>query len=142
MVAHLLLAVALLGEDPLQGVQQSIEGTYVVTAGQEKGKPLDADDLKHISVVITEDDITTYCDKTAEMMVFAYQLLPDRARQGIDLKVLVGQDEGKTLHGIYEKEGDRLKISFFMAGKEGRPTSFDSDAETGQRTFEMQRVAP
>jgi uncharacterized protein (TIGR03067 family) len=138
MTAYALtLALGLLGAD-----QTTIEGTYTTIAGQENGRFLAEDHVKDTSVVITADDITVYNAKTAEMEVFSYRLTADNKNQGIDMTVMLGKDEGKVAHGLFEKNGDRLRITFFPAGVSQRPTTFDTKGGGGQMTFEMLRVSP
>ena len=135
------LAIGLVAAAPVNG-QDRLEGTYIASAGEEAGLAFPPDHFMDTSVVITAKDIIVYCAKTGEQRVYSYERVLAEKAQGIDMRVVVGPDEGKIVRGIYELNGDRLMLAFFPAGKEGRPTSFDTEKGTGQMTLDLKRVAP
>jgi uncharacterized protein (TIGR03067 family) len=61
---------------------------------------------------------------------FSFKLDPAKRPKAIDLAVSDEQDKGKIGHGIYDLDGDRLKICFPQdANAENeRPTAFKSEA--------------
>lgn len=141
MIAHMLLTLALLGDDP----KANLDGTYMTVAGQENGKAFAEEHFKDTSVVISRGTITVYCARTGEMRVFSYRLTPDNQNRGIDMKVIFDPDDedvGKLSHGMYEVDGERMRITYYPAGNSQRPTTFETKEGTGQMAFELKRVAP
>jgi len=74
----------------------------------------------------------------------AYTLDPTRKPKAIDLTFDRGPAEGKTLPGIYELDGDELKICYVSPDPEegrgkGRPTGFAAKAGSGHLLWVFKR---
>lgn len=99
--------------------EESIQGIWNVMSAADNGHRTPKAALKDLKFVITKHKITyKFLEKTTE---WTYQLDANRKPKWIDLR-----DGAATNLGIYELEGDNLKICF----PEGRPgersTAFES----------------
>lgn len=56
----------------------------------------------------------------------------------IDTEQIVGEHKGKTIQGIYEIDGDKLRVCMATPGKE-RPTEFSAKAGSGNSLAVYQR---
>ena len=72
----------------------------------------------------------TYSMSTKAGKAFTGKMKIDAAKKTIDLMPGDGTYQGKTLLGIYSREGDTLKIAFAEPGKD-RPTKFESTEDSG-----------
>lgn len=105
-------------KDDAKGDHENIQGTWKVVSAEDSGRKAPDDAVKNIKWVITKDKITyKFGEKTTE---WTYKLDPTKKPKWIDLTT--GQH---TTLGIYELEGDNLKICFPEEGKE-RSTAFES----------------
>ena len=70
---------------------------------------------------------------------FTFKLDPAKSPAQIDLVSLFERDKGKTFQGIYELNGDTLKLC--LSRKEGdRPRSFTPRRDDAVVLFELRRV--
>lgn len=99
--------------------QERIQGTWKVVSAADSGRKTPAAALKDLKLVITKDRITYMFGKKSTE--WSYQLEAAKTPKWIDLR-----DSDSTNLGIYELEGDNLRICF----PEGRPgersTAFES----------------
>ncbi len=111
------------GADATKQDREKLQGTWKVSAMSLAGKAFPS----------TSKDIRTRIF-TGDKMVIKDPLAKGERRQEATFKLDAGKEprhidftdakSGKTLHGIYQLEGDTLKIAYpFPAG--ARPTSFD-----------------
>ena len=83
-----------------------------------------ADDLKGLTVTFAGDKYTV--KKGDEVIQVGTQKLdPSKSPKAIDVKVTEGLNKGAVMLGIYEINGDTLKVCFDAEGKK-RPTQFKS----------------
>jgi uncharacterized protein (TIGR03067 family) len=128
MKPHLLMIVAvglLIAADGPQeddeGDPAKIQGSWKVVAAEDSGEKAPKEALKDLKWVITKDKITyKFAEKTTE---WSYKLDPTTTPKWIDLT----EGERTTL-GIYELDGDNLKICFPEGpnGERERSTAFES----------------
>jgi uncharacterized protein (TIGR03067 family) len=69
------------------------------------------------------------------------EINPTKKPKTIDVKPEIGTNKGKTLLGIYELDGDSLKICLALPDKD-RPTAFATAAENGQQLVVYKREKP
>jgi uncharacterized protein (TIGR03067 family) len=116
-------------DDAAKKAQDALQGTWVATALEEKGKKASAEEVKeeNFSITIKGNELALrHGDGTPER--FFFTLDPSKKPAHIDLKRL-GEDAPKgTLHAIYALEKGELKIclgSNFTPNKpEERPQEF------------------
>jgi uncharacterized protein (TIGR03067 family) len=115
--------------------KDAIQGTWTVVSGEEGGKPL-PDQLKSLKMTF-KDDKFSY--KSADDMKEAkYQI--DSTKKPKQL-TLTPSDGEKPLEGIYELDGDKLKICINEPGGE-RPKDFSTKEGTRLVLFELKREKP
>lgn len=118
-------ALLLLGADDAKKDSELIQGTWTFVSAERGGKPAPADELKDARVVIKGDQITIATGKRDEVARFT--LDPSKKPKAIDFKP-GKDDEDKSAPGIYELDGDSLKLCFRKPGGE-RPGDFASKAD-------------
>ncbi len=122
--------------DEAKTERERLQGMWQVMSGQEGGKAFPAADIKGSRVTVAGDTMTVQSKEDRRVMRF--KLEPSRKPKGMELMTIEGKDKGQTSHGIYQLEGDTLKIAFAPTGKP-RPAEFSSKAGTEQMLFVMKR---
>ena len=119
----LLTAGFLLGaagaNDDAKGDHEKIQGTWKVVSAEDSGGKAPDEAIKNLKLVVTKDKITyKFGDKPTE---WSYKLEATKKPKWIDLT-----EGDQTTLGIYELEGDNLKICFPEGRKGERSTAFES----------------
>ena len=102
-----------------------LDGKWVIISVERDGK---ADDT--LKGAVREHKGEKYTMTLKEGKSFEGSMKVDATAKSIDLIPGDGKYKGKTLLGIYELDGDTLKICFAEPGKE-RPKTFVSKADSG-----------
>jgi uncharacterized protein (TIGR03067 family) len=111
------------GERAIQEDLGQLQGTWKAVTFHVDGKPVSAEELNSIRVVIqgTSSTITRGgASRTGELT-----LDPTRNPKIIDILLITGADQGTTLRGIYDLSGDTFRVCLALPGRQ-RPTDFDS----------------
>lgn len=107
---------------------KAIQGTWKVISAEDSGRKTPADVIQNVELIITKDRITyKFGEKNTE---WSYRLDPTKQPKWIDL---IEADE--TTLGIYELEGDNLKICYPEARNGERSTAFESKADSVNDVF-------
>ena len=102
----------------------NLNGTWLTVAASIDGKPLPEADLAETKLTaVFQDGKYTLFAKGQEVETGTYRLDPSRTPIAVDVRVLTGQDKGKTPVGILRIDGDRLTLVLDMSGKV-RPRTF------------------
>jgi uncharacterized protein (TIGR03067 family) len=110
---------------------KKFHGIWTFESVEAGGKKAPADDLKGLTITFAGDKYTV--KKGDEVIQIGTQKLdPSKSPKTIDVTVTEGLKKGATMLGIYEIDGDTLKVCFDEEGKK-RPTEFKSPA--GSETF-------
>jgi len=155
-LAVLVFAPVLAAEDEKPSKPQ---GQWVATEYDQNGHRLPADMVKKLKVTIRDDKIViephvvarykSVFDngKTKVQVTFSldedasdevsYKLDPSKGR--IDLVWSGGRGESKTTRGVYELDGDVLKICFAL-GDKGRPKKFPDAPKEGVVRMVLKRA--
>ena len=114
-------------DDAVRKEKQSLQGKWTIVSVDRDGKEVNMwkDGLR-----LFEGDKYTLTTKGGESFKGTFALDPAKVPKAIDFMPGGGQYKGKTLRGIYEIDGDMLKICFAEPDKE-RPTEFSSKANSG-----------
>jgi uncharacterized protein (TIGR03067 family) len=110
---------------------KKFHGVWTFESVEAGGQKAPADGLKGLTVTFAGDKYTV--KKGDEVIQVGTQKLdPSKSPKAIDVTVTEGLKKGAVMLGIYEIDGDTLKVCFDEEGKK-RPTEFKSPA--GSETF-------
>jgi uncharacterized protein (TIGR03067 family) len=127
----LVLGVAILmGADDPKKELAKLDGTWRAVSMEVDGNKFAADDVKAYSVTIKDGK---YVAKMGNDAYNEGSLKIDASKKpkSIDVMPSKGDNEGKTMAGIYEIDGDTLKICLAQPDGE-RPREFESKAGSGR----------
>jgi uncharacterized protein (TIGR03067 family) len=103
---------------------RKFQGTWTFESSEAGGKKLPADVLK--GLILTFEGAKHTVKKGDEILQVGTQKLdPSKSPKTIDVTMTEGPNKGAVMLGIYEFEGDTLKVCFDPEGKK-RPTEFKS----------------
>lgn len=105
---------------------KKFEGTWTIASSVTDGVEIPRDQLKGFLVIYEGDKHTV---KVGEQVfqVGTQKIDPSKSPKTIDMTITEGPSKGAVMLGIYEIDGDTLKVCFDPAGKK-RPTEFKSEA--------------
>jgi uncharacterized protein (TIGR03067 family) len=103
---------------------RKFQGTWTFESSEAGGKELPAGELKEL-ILTFEGDKHTVRKGDEVIQVGTQKLDPSRSPKTIDVTMVEGPNKGKVMLGIYENDGDTLKVCFDPQGKK-RPTEFKS----------------
>ncbi len=110
-------------EDDAKGDAEKVQGTWKVVSAEDSGRKAPDEVTKNLKLVVTKDKITyTFGDKTTN---WSYKLDATKKLKWIDLT-----EGDRTTLGIYELDGDNLKICFPEGRKGERSTAFESKPDS------------
>jgi len=110
---------------------RKFQGAWTFESSETGGKELPASELAGLILTFEGDKHTV--KKGNEMVQVGTQKLdPSKSPKAIDVTLTEGVNKGAVMLGIYEINGDTLKVCFDAAGKK-RPTEFKS--APGSETF-------
>ncbi|HMP02517.1 MAG TPA: TIGR03067 domain-containing protein [Gemmatales bacterium] len=107
------------------------QGTWTIESSITGGVEIPTDQLKGL-VMVFESDKHTVKMGDQVIQVGTQKLDPSKSPKTIDVTMTEGPSKGMVMLGIYELDGDTLKVCFDATGKK-RPTEFKS--EPGSTTF-------
>jgi len=107
-------------------------------AGEADGKALADGALKDGKLVIKGDPYRVMLAGNS-VITGKQKLDPTKAPKAIDIMDATGPNKGKVCPGIYEIQGDVLRVVFAQPGQP-RPTQFATVANSGQWMHVWQRV--
>lgn len=110
---------------------KKFQGTWTFESSEAGGQKMPADELK--TLVLVFDGAKHTVKKGAEVIQTGTQTIdPSKSPKAIDVTITEGPSKGAVMLGIYEIDGDTLKVCFDFGGKQ-RPTEFKSPP--GSQTF-------
>ena len=139
MKLRVLLLVAagimIAAEDPKADAKkdkENIQSAWKAVSGEAGGQKLSDERIESIKIVIAADKITVnVADNTR---VSTYKIDPTQKPKTIDLT----NEMDQTAPGIYELDGDTLKVCWNQGGSE-RPKKFESKPDTQVRLMVFKR---
>ena len=103
---------------------RKFQGTWTFESSETGGKKLPIDELK--GLILTFEGHKHTVKKGDEVIQVGTQKLdPSKSPKTIDVTMTEGPSKGTVMLGIYEIDGDVLKVCFDAQGKK-RPTEFKS----------------
>src|SRR5262245_31692279 len=110
---------------------KKFQGTWTIESSMTGGMEIPADQLKGF-IVIFEGDQHTLKSGDKVFQVGTQKIDPSKSPKTIDVTMTEGPEKGTVMLGIYQIDGDTLKVCFDPTGKK-RPTEFKS--ESGSQNF-------
>jgi uncharacterized protein (TIGR03067 family) len=140
LVAALTIGTACAQDDTSKKELKKLEGTWATVSIEAAGqKVTDEEKIKNRKLSTTGDKYRLQVgDETVQGTI---EINPSKKPKTIDVKPDSGTNKGKTLLGIYEMDGDSLKVCLAPAGKD-RPTAFTTAAENGHQLVVYKREKP
>jgi uncharacterized protein (TIGR03067 family) len=123
----LLLAAAAPKEDDAKKELEKWQGTWTLVGAEEKGQKVSDDELKKmpVTLIIKEDKFTIMVGE--QTLEGTFKIDPAKKPKAYDAKATNAEGKTEESIGIYEIEGDMLKVCFVSADKE-RPKEFKTGA--------------
>jgi uncharacterized protein (TIGR03067 family) len=114
---------------------QRLQGEWVVVSAERNGTPLARKEFE--TDVVTFDKSEMFVDRKGSIRN-TYKVTIDGTRdpKRIDLVGVAGLDQGKTLRGIFQLDGDRLTL---CAGLQERPGAFRTATDSMLRLMTLER---
>jgi uncharacterized protein (TIGR03067 family) len=140
LVAALTIGTTAAQDDAAKTELKKLEGTWATVSIEAAGqKVTDEDKIKSRKLTTKGEKYTLKVgDETVQGTI---EINPTKKPKTIDAKADSGTNKGKTLLGIYELDGDSLKICLALPGKD-RPAAFATAAENGQQLVVYKREKP
>jgi len=140
LVPALTVGTAGAQDDAATKELKKLEGTWATVSIEAAGqKVTDEDKIKTRKLTTKGEKYTLKVgDETVQGTI---EINPTKKPKTIDVKPEIGTNKGKTLLGIYELDGDSLKICLALPDKD-RPTAFATAAENGQQLVVYKREKP
>ena len=130
----LLLAPARAEDKPAKGDKEKLQGTWAVVSGERNGKPIPEETVKNAKLVFAADKMTIHNkDRKTEG---TFKLSPDKKPKQIDVDM-----DGRLAKGIYQLDGDTLKIAHGDTGGP-RPKEFSAKEGSGVTVVVLKRQKP
>ncbi len=123
-----LVAGFLIAADDPKDELKKLEGTWTMVSGEKDGKPVAEQTIKAAKLVIKGDQHDVKIGD--EGYKGTHKIDPSKKPKTIDATDTDGPFKGKTVHGIYELDGDTFKVCFAKPG-EDRPKEFSTKSGTG-----------
>jgi len=125
------------GAEAVNG-EETLQGTWTLSAGEAHGEALSEKQLQDGKLVIDGDHYRVTLEgrgTTTGVQVLDPTLRP----KTIDITDTSGPGKGSTCLGIYELEGDEFHVALAPPGKP-RPSTFSSDLDSGNWVHVWKRV--
>ncbi len=117
--------------------RDSLQGTWIFTKHEVNGNNGGGTEDSKLNLTVQADRYAVRLDESV-VQQGTLKLDVSKTPWTIDVQVAAGQDEGKTLHGIYEVTGDTFRACFDTTGK-SRPTEFNTSEGSGRILVEGKR---
>jgi uncharacterized protein (TIGR03067 family) len=141
LAVGLLLAAGAPNKDDLAKKDlDALKGTWKAVGGEEDGKAVPEEDAKKFKLVVDGDKYTFTVEGVSEEQG-TLKVDPGQKPKAIDVMIMSGDDKGKEQHGLYDVEGDTLKLCFSPPGGE-RPKALAGKEGTMATLFIFKRQKP
>ncbi len=126
------------GDEPAANDPAKILGTWSILSAELDGRKVPITDIKDQRMIFEEDRyVVKMSGATVEEGTYTLDL--SRTPRPIDLKIVKGMDQGETQHGVYELDGDMLKVAFARPGAPDRPRNFNTMPGSGCFSLVLKR---
>ena len=141
-----LMAVALASAAPAWGDDakrdaDDLQGTWQATEGIGNGTPLTKDQLQRLRVMFAGAKMSVFpLDGGEKAMEHTFQVDPGKKPKAIDATRLEGGGKGKVVKGIYDLDGDTLRLCLPARLEKERPTEFAAPENSGLVLLTLRRA--
>jgi uncharacterized protein (TIGR03067 family) len=117
---------------------QAFKGTWRLSSREVDGKKFSEEEIK--DVIGTYDRSGKFSVRRGDKVIVeaTAQLDPTKKPKTIDVSFTAGERKGKTVLGIYEIEGDTIRVCNARPGDE-RPEEFSAKAGSGRTLIVYKR---
>jgi uncharacterized protein (TIGR03067 family) len=116
---------------------KKLAGTWIGVSGEETGKKAPEKEIKQLKLVFAGDKFTATAGGKL-VMKGSVRVDPARKPKTIDLVSDGPRQKGKISPGIYELDGDTLRLCLVDTGAE-RPKEFSTDGAEGRHLLVYKR---
>jgi len=127
-----LIAAGSPADEETERDQKRIQGTWQAVSGEVAGQNLPKQRVEDLTIAFAGQKVTVTTSNGSREST--YRLDATKKPRAIDLT----DENGRMAPGIYEFEGDTLRICVNQGGSE-RPTSFRTRPDTRLRLYVFQR---
>jgi uncharacterized protein (TIGR03067 family) len=117
-----------------------LKGTWSVTAAESEGQKAPEEEVRSIKMTFSADKMTI--NQKGKDLPMEFRLDPTKKPRTIDIVPTEGAQKGKVIAGIYQLDGDELKLCLSRPGKEQRPTEFATKAGSESVLLTLKRDKP
>ena len=111
-------------------------GTWVIVSGEEDGKPSPPEKIKGSQMTVDKKSIKLTDKDDKQLWILDYKLDASKKPAEIDMTVAEGPGAGKSSQGIYELDGDALKLCYGLPGAD-RPKDFKTKEGAKENCFTL-----
>ena len=115
------------GGDAVAEEIKKMQGIWNVTAIEANGDALPSEDVTNITVTIKDSTYEVKLNEGTDHGTISID--PSTNPKQMDVHAKSGEDEGRTLRGIYELNGDSMRVIYARGGQ--RPATFDTSGDAG-----------
>lgn len=119
---------------------QKFQGTWVVESQELDGKLAKTAEI-NTRTFFCGADVFVVRKGTELLQLGIHKIDPSKSPKTINATITKGLYQGETMLGIYEIDGERLKVCFDIEGQK-RPSEFKTSAKEGRFLAIYKRVAP
>jgi uncharacterized protein (TIGR03067 family) len=133
LLTVVLIAAGTAPADDAKKDEEKMQGTWTVVSMEWSGNKESAEDVKEMKVTVKDNSITISNGRRDETTTF--KLDPSKTPKAFDFK----DKDQKGGMGIYELDGDDLKLCFVTEEGKKRPTEFTSKRDSGHTLIVLKR---
>jgi uncharacterized protein (TIGR03067 family) len=129
-------------DDAVKKEADILQGTWRVASAERDGMPPPEDEIKKITVTIKGDKLTARRTENAEkpeekVYEMSFTIDPSQKPKWIDVTYMDGERKGESSQGVYELNGDTLKIC--MSRGNTRPNDFETKPDSQRHLLVLKR---
>src|SRR5262245_18600300 len=107
------------------------------------GKAVSADEVKAVKLTFAGADRMIFiAARSTDKQEYSVKMDASKEPKAIDLKALDGESKGDVLLGIYQLDGDTLKLCVASEPKIDRPSRFTSEVGSKNFLYTFKRAKP
>jgi uncharacterized protein (TIGR03067 family) len=127
--------------DAVKKEQQRLQGTWEVLEYVINGEVVPAEAVKTMRVVFTGDQMSMSLAKAAGKREYTFTVDPAQKPKVIETSPTIAKSKTKmSSPGIYELDGDKLKLCLSRLGSKDRPGDFESSEGSGNTLLVLRRA--